>query len=144
MKTSTYEDLDKAMVLWFNQQTAAGIPVSGAVCAAKAKHFFEEHKIPFDFNATKDLRNLDCSENVDEAAVEQWINEDSTLECCEDLSDDDIVFRVTCGSEEARNFVECSESDEENLVTHQKLNHDYSLVQTEELITGSKKMKAHL
>ncbi|GBL88754.1 hypothetical protein AVEN_119002-1 [Araneus ventricosus] len=47
---------------------------------------------------------LDCSENVDEEAVEQWINEDSTLECCEVLSDDGIVSRVTCGSEEIRNF----------------------------------------
>ncbi|GBO05564.1 hypothetical protein AVEN_88711-1, partial [Araneus ventricosus] len=33
---------------------------------------------------------LDCSENVNEEAVEHWINEDSTLECCEVLSDDDI------------------------------------------------------
>ncbi|GBN32820.1 hypothetical protein AVEN_107017-1 [Araneus ventricosus] len=47
---------------------------------------------------------LDCSENVDEEAVERWINEDSTSECCEVLSDDDIVSRATCGSEETRNF----------------------------------------
>ncbi|GBO40302.1 hypothetical protein AVEN_136087-1 [Araneus ventricosus] len=63
---------------------------------------------------------LDCSENVNEEAVEQWINEDSTLECCEVLSDDDIVSRVTCGSEETRIFEECPESVEEDLVTHQK------------------------
>ncbi|GBN62760.1 hypothetical protein AVEN_149504-1 [Araneus ventricosus] len=55
---------------------------------------------------------LDYSENVDEEAVEQWINEDSTSECYEVLSDDDIVSRVTCGSEETRNFEECPESDE--------------------------------
>ncbi|GBO42877.1 hypothetical protein AVEN_274999-1, partial [Araneus ventricosus] len=47
---------------------------------------------------------FDCSKNVDEEAVEQWINEDSTFECCEVLSDDDIVSRVTCSSEETRNF----------------------------------------
>ncbi|GBL95019.1 hypothetical protein AVEN_187525-1 [Araneus ventricosus] len=47
---------------------------------------------------------LDCSKNVDEEAVEQWINEDSTLERCEVLSDDDIVSRVTCGSEETKEF----------------------------------------
>ncbi|GBO17726.1 hypothetical protein AVEN_240972-1 [Araneus ventricosus] len=34
---------------------------------------------------------LDCSENVDEEAVEQWINEDSALECFEVSSDDDTV-----------------------------------------------------
>ncbi|GBN95416.1 hypothetical protein AVEN_178969-1 [Araneus ventricosus] len=45
---------------------------------------------------------LDCSENVDEEEVEQCINEDSTLECCEVLSDDDVVSRVTCGSEETK------------------------------------------
>ncbi|GBO08157.1 hypothetical protein AVEN_218873-1 [Araneus ventricosus] len=81
----------------------------------------------------EDLRKLDCSENVDEEAVEQWINEDSTLECCEVLSDDYIVSRVTCGSEETRNFEECPESDEENLVTHQKLSHG-DVVHTEALL----------
>ncbi|GBM58747.1 hypothetical protein AVEN_183575-1 [Araneus ventricosus] len=87
---------------------------------------------------------LNCSENVDEEAVEQWINEDSTLECCEVLNDDDIVSRVTCGSEETTNFEECPEIDEENLVTHQKLSHGDALVHTEALITWRKKMKAHL
>ncbi|GBM22181.1 hypothetical protein AVEN_190833-1 [Araneus ventricosus] len=77
---------------------------------------------------------LDCSENVDEEAVEQWINEDSTLECCGVLSDGDIVSRVTCGSEETRNFEEYPESDEENLVTHQKLSHGDTLVHTEALL----------
>ncbi|GBN15311.1 hypothetical protein AVEN_61769-1 [Araneus ventricosus] len=77
---------------------------------------------------------LDCSENVDEEAVEQWINEDSILECCEVLSEDDILFRVTCGSEETRNFKKVPESDEENLVTHQKLSHGDELVHTETLL----------
>ncbi|GBN41106.1 hypothetical protein AVEN_77306-1 [Araneus ventricosus] len=35
----------------------------------------------------EDLRKLECSENVDEEAVKQWVNENSTLECCEVLSD---------------------------------------------------------
>ncbi|GBM18356.1 hypothetical protein AVEN_127808-1 [Araneus ventricosus] len=75
---------------------------------------------------------LDCSEKdqKDEEAVEQWINEDSTWECCEVLSEDDIVSRVTCGSEER----ERPESDEENLVTHQKLSHGDALVHTEALL----------
>ncbi|GBM52772.1 hypothetical protein AVEN_78393-1, partial [Araneus ventricosus] len=77
---------------------------------------------------------LDCSENVDEEAVEQWINEDSILECCEVLSDDDIASRVTCGSEETRNFKECPESEEENLVTRVKLSHGDALVHTEALL----------
>ncbi|GBN05056.1 hypothetical protein AVEN_71189-1 [Araneus ventricosus] len=82
----------------------------------------------------EDLRKLDCSENVDEEAVEQWINEDSTLECCEVFSDDVIVSRVTCGSEETRNFEECPESDKENLVTHQKLSIGDALEHTEALL----------
>ncbi|GBM10422.1 hypothetical protein AVEN_263338-1 [Araneus ventricosus] len=77
---------------------------------------------------------LDCSQIVDEEAVKQWINEDSTLECCEVLSDDDIVSRVTCGSEETRNFEECPESDKESLVIHQKLSHGDALVHTEALL----------
>ncbi|GBO38386.1 hypothetical protein AVEN_21358-1 [Araneus ventricosus] len=77
---------------------------------------------------------LDCSENVDEEAIEQRVNEDSTLECCEVLSDDDAVSRVTCGSEETRNFEECPESDEENLATPEKLSHGDSLAHTEALL----------
>ncbi|GBM28032.1 hypothetical protein AVEN_201942-1 [Araneus ventricosus] len=75
---------------------------------------------------------------MDEEAVEQWINEDSTLECCEVLSDDDIVPRVTYGSEETRNFKECPESDEESLITHQKLIHGDALVHTEALLNYMK------
>ncbi|GBM61529.1 hypothetical protein AVEN_72444-1 [Araneus ventricosus] len=82
----------------------------------------------------EDLRKSDCSENVDEEAVEQWINENSTLEFCEVLSDVVIVSRVTCGSGETRNFEECPESDKEHLVTYQKLSHGDQLVHTEPLL----------
>jgi hypothetical protein len=34
MKSSTYDELDQAMLLWFSQQRAQRIPVSGAICAA--------------------------------------------------------------------------------------------------------------
>ncbi|GBN02325.1 hypothetical protein AVEN_228680-1 [Araneus ventricosus] len=50
------------------------------------------------------ILQLDCSENVDVEAVEQWISEDSTLECCEILSGLDIVSRVTCGSGKNKEF----------------------------------------
>ncbi|GBM24134.1 Protein couch potato [Araneus ventricosus] len=42
----------------------------------------------------KENEMLHCSKNVDEEAMEQWTNEDSTLECCEVLSGDDIMARV--------------------------------------------------
>ncbi|GBN18137.1 hypothetical protein AVEN_138606-1 [Araneus ventricosus] len=90
------------------------------VCAGRShssQPFLLYSTRPADLSSAK--LQLDYSENVDEEAVEQWINEDSTFECCEVLSDDDIVSRVTCGSEETRNFEQCPESDEENLVTHQ-------------------------
>lgn len=47
----------------------------------------------------EDLRKLNCSKNVYEET-----NEYSKLECYKALSDDDIVPRVICGSEETRNF----------------------------------------
>ncbi|GBO13686.1 hypothetical protein AVEN_74694-1 [Araneus ventricosus] len=50
------------------------------------------------------------------------------------MSDDDIVSRVTCGSEETRNFEESPESDEENFVTHQKLSLGDTLVHIEALL----------
>ncbi|GBO31687.1 hypothetical protein AVEN_274081-1 [Araneus ventricosus] len=71
---------------------------------------------------------------MDDEAVDQWTNEDSTLKFCEVLSDDDIMSRVTCGSEETKNFEECPESDEENLLTHQKLSRGDTLVHTEALL----------
>ncbi|GBN13723.1 hypothetical protein AVEN_60066-1 [Araneus ventricosus] len=101
----------------------------------------KENEIPTDDDGSahlqrkilEDLRKLDCSEKVDEEAVKQWINEDSTLECCEVLSADDIASSVTCGSEETRNFEEFPESVEENLVIHQKLSQGDALVHTEAL-----------
>lgn len=59
---------------------------------------------------------------------------DSEMECYEVLSDDDIVLRVACDSEKTRNYEECSESDEENLITPQKLSHGDALLHTEALL----------
>ena len=64
------------------------------------------------------MKKLDCSESVDKEAVQQWIYENSKVECYKVLSDDDIVLQVACDSEKIRNYEECSESNEENLVTH--------------------------
>jgi hypothetical protein len=52
MKSSTYDESDKARVLWFSQQRTRGISVSGAICAAQAKYFFDELKLQGDFNAS--------------------------------------------------------------------------------------------
>ncbi|GBO20275.1 hypothetical protein AVEN_67506-1 [Araneus ventricosus] len=127
------------------------VKISTAEKSRRAILSDKENEIPTDDDDSaqmqrkilEDLRKLDRSINADEEAVEQWINEHSTLECCEVLSDDDIVSCVTCGSEETRNFEECPDSDEENLVTHQKLSQgEYTLRRY--IITWSKKMKAHL
>lgn len=40
MKLPTYDELDKAMLQWFNQQRAQNIPVSGIICAKQAKLYF--------------------------------------------------------------------------------------------------------
>jgi len=68
----------------------------------------------------EDLQKLENSENVNEDAVQQWVDEDSKLECYDFLSGNDVVPRVTCSYKETKNFEECLESDEENLVAHQK------------------------
>lgn len=47
----------------------------------------------------------------------------SELESYEVLSNDNIVFRVACSSEQTQNFKKCSESDDVNLVTHPKVHH---------------------
>lgn len=92
----------------------------------------DDDSIDLQRNILEDLRNLEGSENVDELAVQQWIDEDSKLESYEVLSDDEIVSRVTCDSEETRN--EESESDQECLLTHPKLSHGDALVHTEALL----------
>ncbi|KAL1768155.1 tigger transposable element-derived protein 2 [Sigmodon hispidus] len=52
MKSSTYEELDRVMIEWFNQQKTDGIPVSGTVCAKQAKFFFDALGMEGDFNAS--------------------------------------------------------------------------------------------
>ena len=41
MKTSTYEELDVALLEWVSQVRSEGTPISGPIVAAKAKQFFE-------------------------------------------------------------------------------------------------------
>ena len=41
MKTSTYEELDAALLEWVSQVRSEGTPISGPIVAAKAKQFFE-------------------------------------------------------------------------------------------------------
>lgn len=53
-------------------------------------------------NILEDLRKSNCSKHVDKKAMKQRINEDSKLEC-----DNDVVLHVAYNSEETRNFEEC-------------------------------------
>uniref|UniRef100_A0A2K5CCU4 HTH psq-type domain-containing protein n=1 Tax=Aotus nancymaae TaxID=37293 RepID=A0A2K5CCU4_AOTNA len=51
MKSSTYEELDRVMIEWFNQQKTDGIPVSGTICDFNALagwliQFKQHHGIP--------------------------------------------------------------------------------------------------
>ena len=100
MKTSTYYDLDKAMITWFNQQraagipAAAGIPVSGIMCTAKAKYFPDELKIEGDFNASSGwLTRFNNRYGIRQIAIQG-----------EKLSSDDQVAKNF--SEEFQSFVE--------------------------------------
>lgn len=52
MKSSTYEELDRVMIEWFNQQKTDGIPVSGTICAKQARFFFDALGMEGDFNAS--------------------------------------------------------------------------------------------
>lgn len=52
MKSSTYEELDRVMIEWFNQQQTDGVPVSGTVCAKQARFFFDALGMEGDFNAS--------------------------------------------------------------------------------------------
>ncbi|PNF43064.1 Jerky protein homolog-like [Cryptotermes secundus] len=52
MKKSTYDDLDKAMLTWFNQLRAQGTTITGPVCAKQAKYFFEALELEGSFDAS--------------------------------------------------------------------------------------------
>ncbi|XP_054709228.1 jerky protein homolog-like [Uloborus diversus] len=52
MKTSTYEELDAALLKWVNQLRSKGTPISGPIIAAKAKQFFEKLQIEGTFDAS--------------------------------------------------------------------------------------------
>jgi hypothetical protein len=52
MKSSTYDELDQTMVLWFSQQRAQGIPYMGKFVLLKQSIFFGELKLQGHFNAS--------------------------------------------------------------------------------------------
>jgi len=52
MKMSSYEGLDLALLQWFNQKRAEGIPVSGPMCTHKAKLFHEALGLEGNFSAS--------------------------------------------------------------------------------------------
>lgn len=52
MKKSSYDDLDRALLEWFNNQRAQGNPVSGPICSEKAKFFFEALGLEGNFDAS--------------------------------------------------------------------------------------------
>ncbi|XP_041512663.1 jerky protein homolog-like [Microtus oregoni] len=87
MKPSMYEELDRAMLEWFNQQRAKGNPVSGPICAKRAEFFFYALGMDGDFNPSAgwltrfkqrhSIREINIRNerlNGDEAAVEDFCN----------------------------------------------------------------------
>ncbi|XP_037360093.1 jerky protein homolog-like [Talpa occidentalis] len=85
MKPSMYEELDRAMLEWFNQQRARGNPVSGPLCAKRAEFFFYALGMDGDFNPSAgwltrfkqrhSIREINIRNerlNGDEAAVEEF------------------------------------------------------------------------
>ncbi|XP_005856792.1 PREDICTED: jerky protein homolog-like [Myotis brandtii] len=85
MKPSMYEELDRAMLEWFNQQRAKGNPVSGPICAKRAEFFFYALGMDGDFNPSAgwltrfkqrhSIREINIRNerlNGDEAAVEDF------------------------------------------------------------------------
>uniref|UniRef100_A0A1B6KPK0 HTH CENPB-type domain-containing protein n=1 Tax=Graphocephala atropunctata TaxID=36148 RepID=A0A1B6KPK0_9HEMI len=84
MKKSTYKNLDKALLEWFNNQRAIGNPVNDPILATKAKDFFTSLGLEAQFEASSGwlprfkirhgIRELDIQEEIlsgkKDAAVE--------------------------------------------------------------------------
>jgi hypothetical protein len=47
-----YEDLDRAMLVWFNQQRTCRMPRSGLICTKQAKFLFEALRLDGNFDAS--------------------------------------------------------------------------------------------
>jgi hypothetical protein len=52
IEKSSYDDLDKVMLVWFNQQRAQGTPVSGLIWTKQAEFFFEPLRMEGNFYAS--------------------------------------------------------------------------------------------
>lgn len=52
MKKSTYENLDIALLQWFNQQRAQGVSVTGPMCTQKAKLIHDQLGLEGEFSAS--------------------------------------------------------------------------------------------
>lgn len=98
MKKSTYDDLDRALLEWFNNQRAQGNPISGTICAEKAKYYFETLGLDGSFDASSGwltrfkqrhgIRELEIrGEKLsgDNQAAEEFCNEFNTFVLNENL-----------------------------------------------------------
>uniref|UniRef100_A0A182SYG3 HTH CENPB-type domain-containing protein n=1 Tax=Anopheles maculatus TaxID=74869 RepID=A0A182SYG3_9DIPT len=52
MKISSFEELDASMLSWYNENRAAGIPVTSAMCIEQAKYLHESLGVKRSFNAS--------------------------------------------------------------------------------------------
>uniref|UniRef100_A0A182KCM3 HTH CENPB-type domain-containing protein n=1 Tax=Anopheles christyi TaxID=43041 RepID=A0A182KCM3_9DIPT len=52
MKVSSFEELDESMLRWYNENRAAGIPVTSAMCIEQAKYLHEHLGLKGTFNAS--------------------------------------------------------------------------------------------
>lgn len=83
MKLSTYKELDRAMLKWYNEQRAQGTYVSGANCAKQARYLFNSLGMQGDFNASSGwlarfrkrhgIKEFDCQKKNEYATDTEWI-----------------------------------------------------------------------
>uniref|UniRef100_A0A182VQC7 HTH CENPB-type domain-containing protein n=1 Tax=Anopheles minimus TaxID=112268 RepID=A0A182VQC7_9DIPT len=57
MKVSSFEELDASMLSWYNENRAAGIPVTSAMCIEQAKYLHESLGLKRTFNASSGWLN---------------------------------------------------------------------------------------
>ncbi|KAK2498104.1 hypothetical protein MC885_021261, partial [Smutsia gigantea] len=149
MKPSMYEELDRAMLEWFNQQRAKGNPISGPICAKRAEFFFYALGMDGDFNpSAEDKEGLDFDEDISVATVttilqhtkglenvtteniEKWLEVDSTEPGYEVLTDSEIIRRAQGQTDESSE----NEEEEIELIPERHINHAAALQWTENLL----------
>ncbi|XP_050523014.1 jerky protein homolog-like [Daktulosphaira vitifoliae] len=154
MKTSTYKELDAALLQWINQVRSEGTPVSGPIVSAKAKQFFEMLGLEGKFDASSGwltrfkkrhgIREIGI--NGDKLSCDEQAAEDFKIKFEQFLQKEKISYEQLYSADESGLFWKCLPTrtlafESERHAPGHKSSKERLTIMTCSNATGSQKLK---